>query len=460
MPVRRTGCTSHCASTDALLENWEFLRALLESIPSMLFVVDSDVRIIHLNSAAARFAGGGSAGDALLRRGGEVLKCLNAGEAQDRCGAGAACRDCVVRTGVRLALERKETHRRSTILRSASQGRETAIPLTVTTSPLSFDGGDYVLVGIEDETELRRAEQAARASEARLRNIASVVGEGLCVTDASGRITLMNREGERLLGWSEGELLGRDVHAALRLRRCGAGAGRGSRCPISTTIRAGTTCRDETCELTRKDGSVFPAAVITTPLEEDGRTVGSVAVFRDITERQKEAEEMQRLNDLLRVQASTDPLTGISNRLRFDEALDVEVKRSTRYDLPLSLIMFDIDQFKAVNDTHGHHAGDAVLCELARLVRRNIRGHDLLARWGGEEFMIMAGNSDADRAAILAEKLRRLVERRVFSPVGRITCSFGVTQLQPGESADQLQRKADAALYRAKMGGRNRVERG
>jgi diguanylate cyclase (GGDEF)-like protein len=174
-------------------------------------------------------------------------------------------------------------------------------------------------------------------------------------------------------------------------------------------------------------------------------------------ERKRAAVELKRLNELLEHQATTDPLTGISNRLKFTEMLEAEIQRSTRYALPLSLIMFDIDYFKKVNDSHGHHVGDRVLREIVALVRDNIRVNDLLARWGGEEFMIMATNTTLENARLFAEGLRLLIAQHSFHEVGSVTCSFGVARLID-DSQDQFIQRVDRAMYDAKARGRNRVE--
>jgi diguanylate cyclase (GGDEF)-like protein len=120
--------------------------------------------------------------------------------------------------------------------------------------------------------------------------------------------------------------------------------------------------------------------------------------------------------------------------------------------------MFDIDHFKSVNDTYGHHAGDSVLCEIAALISKNVRLNDLFARWGGEEFMILVTNTVSDNARMFAEKLRHAIESHPFPDAGHVTCSFGVAQFQGDETADRFIRRVDAALYRAKARGRNRVE--
>jgi diguanylate cyclase (GGDEF)-like protein len=168
--------------------------------------------------------------------------------------------------------------------------------------------------------------------------------------------------------------------------------------------------------------------------------------------------QLQELAQSLSHQASTDPLTGMSNRLKFDQALAGEVLRAERYKTPLSLIFYDIDYFKAVNDTHGHQTGDNVLKHMSRFVAGNIRGVDTLARWGGEEFAIMLPSCDGGIAAVAAEKLRSGIGLLTFDTAGRVTCSFGVAQYVEGDTAFALVARADHALYRAKVNGRNRVE--
>jgi diguanylate cyclase (GGDEF)-like protein len=170
--------------------------------------------------------------------------------------------------------------------------------------------------------------------------------------------------------------------------------------------------------------------------------------------------ELQELAQHLRFRATTDPLTGLYNRAKFDESLASEAARSQRYKSPLALIMFDIDHFKQVNDVHGHQAGDDVLVGLAQIAAKYIRNTDLLARWGGEEFVILAPGLDGPAAYQAADKLRAVIEQATFGAVGTITCSFGVTQYFEGDTADTLVARVDSALYRAKTNGRNRTEPG
>ena len=430
---------------------------LLDAVPSMLLVVDSDVRIFHMNAAASRLIGADR--NMILRhRGGEALHCIHAQETPDGCGHAPACRDCVIRNSVAEANRGKRVFRESAKMNLCGPDGAVEVHLQITASPFLYGNNNYVLLVVEDITDLKRTEEALRASGATLRNITSMIGEGIYVLDTLGRLTFMNPEAEKLLGWTEAELMGREVHEVIHSRRADGTPLPAAECAVLRTISCGSAVRNEDEVFTRKDGSFFPAAIVATPLCEGGRIIGSVAAFHDITDRKKVAEELRLLNDILARQATTDPLTGISNRLKFNDTLSAEVRRANRFHTPLSLIMFDIDHFKQINDAFGHHTGDAVLRELTGLVARSVRVHDLFARWGGEEFMIMVTNSIADNARIFAEKLRQQIEHREFPGAGRVTCSFGVVQLGCDESDDGLTRRVDRALYQAKALGRNRVE--
>ena len=155
--------------------------------------------------------------------------------------------------------------------------------------------------------------------------------------------------------------------------------------------------------------------------------------------------------------ATTDTLTEIYNRRKFDEAVGVEHQRAKHENSPFSLIMFDIDHFKKVNDRFGHSVGDHVLKDLCQLLRGLVRQGDVLIRWGGEEFILLLPMTLLEQAGSFAERIRAEVEQKSFVTVGRITISLGVAQFCPGDSIDALLKRVDNALYKAKQDGRNRV---
>ncbi|MBT2774518.1 diguanylate cyclase [Halomonas sp. ISL-60] len=172
-------------------------------------------------------------------------------------------------------------------------------------------------------------------------------------------------------------------------------------------------------------------------------------------ERKALAEANQRLEQL----AHFDPLTQVWNRYRIEEAINAELVAAKRYAAGFALLLFDVDNFKQINDAHGHSVGDDVLVALARLVENSLRGCDHLGRWGGEEFIVLATHSDIDAAIGLAERLRSLVaELRIEGLEQTITVSIGVAIWQVGDSCKTIISRADDAMYRAKHGGRNRVE--
>ena len=151
----------------------------------------------------------------------------------------------------------------------------------------------------------------------------------------------------------------------------------------------------------------------------------------------------------------TDSLTGIYNRGRFEHVLGAWIKNTRRN--AISLILFDIDDFKSVNDRFGHTVGDKVLVGLTEIVSAHIRDEDMFARWGGEEFVVLFGNTNLDRAKEQAERLRRLVEINPCANVGKTTISIGIAEYRQGETITEFVSRADAKMYEAKRAGKNRV---
>jgi diguanylate cyclase (GGDEF)-like protein len=173
------------------------------------------------------------------------------------------------------------------------------------------------------------------------------------------------------------------------------------------------------------------------------------------------ALENARLHRIVERQALNDVLTGLANRRACEEALSSEVARADRTGMPFALVLADLDDFKLVNDNHGHPAGDVVLREFAAVLTETVRESDLAGRFGGEEFALLLGGTNAEGAAELAERVRgRLAERTILTATGapiRITASFGVAAFPDQPGAAELIAAADAALYEAKRGGKNRV---
>lgn len=240
-------------------------------------------------------------------------------------------------------------------------------------------------------------------------------------------------------------------------------------------IKANLGGRSE-LNMRRCDGSPI-TAILTSRVQrdEEGRFVRTHCTLVDISERRALENQVHELNADLEAKveartaelqqamtyfhrlASEDSLTGLWRRWRFEEAAEQEMDRTRRYGGPLSLAILDVDHFKNINDQLGHSAGDQVLIRLSRLLKDNLRSVDVLARWGGEEFVIMLPNTSVQDALGVIEKLRDLTFRESFPAMGTVTLSGGIAEWQPGQTFDGWFTEADDALYAAKAAGRNRI---
>jgi len=203
-------------------------------------------------------------------------------------------------------------------------------------------------------------------------------------------------------------------------------------------------------EMLDHTGRAIPYFLTGTLIEhtEKGKSIAGIGI--DISYRKQLEQELVK-------RASTDVLTGTFNRLKMEETLEHELNRSTRYGSPLSIAMFDIDYFKKVNDTYGHDAGDEVLKNIAAITKQQMRDVDFLARWGGEEFMIISAETTLEQMHNLAERVRQAIAEKPTTRNILITASFGIGQYEPGETQKALLKRVDDALYQAKSQGRNQV---
>lgn len=190
-----------------------------------------------------------------------------------------------------------------------------------------------------------------------------------------------------------------------------------------------------------------------------GKQVRQIERIMRVSDRYQQM--MRDLNKALEEASTHDLLTGLANRRHLTERMKLETTRRVRPPRPFSLAMVDIDRFKAVNDRHGHDAGDLVLVQVANTLRVSMRAADLCGRWGGEEFMILMPDTLIEEAFQVADRTRQHIEQKPVLTEGEvisISASFGVAQRLPGEALDDTIKRADEALYRAKQNGRNRVE--
>jgi len=193
---------------------------------------------------------------------------------------------------------------------------------------------------------------------------------------------------------------------------------------------------------------------LTKPIDSDELCVRLEIATRILEVHQALGRQNSRLTEM----ATTDELTGVSNRRRFGEDLNLHAALAARHNLPLSLIMIDVDYFKSFNDSFGHRAGDEVLKTIATILRSEVREHDIVARYGGEEFVVLLPSTGSEAAMEVAERLRRAITRGSWNMVP-LTASFGVATTDPSHSitVEDLVAQADEALYHSKNHGRNRV---
>lgn len=281
-----------------------------------------------------------------------------------------------------------------------------------------------------------------------LRKVIDILPVGVWIIDEAGRILYGNPAGQRIWGGARdvgperfGDYKGWWVANGRRIEAEEWAAAR--------AIRKGDISIDEEVEIECFDGTRKVILNSAMPIrDESGGIGGAIMVNHDITERKS-------FENQLRGMADRDPLTNAYNRRSLYEFLEAEICRVRRYGGSLAVIMFDVDHFKDINDDHGHVTGDRVLCAIVELVREELRGLDRLARYSGEEFLIIAPNTNAHRAVILAERLRMRIATVSFDTVSRVTCSFGVCEFEGDEDADTLVRRADDLMYKARRSGHN-----
>lgn len=270
-------------------------------------------------------------------------------------------------------------------------------------------------------------------------------GDTVVITDTQGQIEYVNRAFENQTGFSAKEVIGQNpkiLHSGEHSQSFYE--------QLWQTILGGDTYRGVIINKT-KDGAFYHEFKTIVPLRNKKNEIANfISTGKDITARIS-------LEDRLKKAASTDHLTGVANRSQCNQWLKSAIERARSSDFSISLIMFDIDNFKHVNDTFGHNAGDDVLVRISQIVRSVVRNSDMFARWGGEEFLILQVQTAFEDTISLAERIRHEIEKSSFTDIGRITVSLGVAQYQDQENTESLVKKADDAMYQAKKEGKNTV---
>lgn len=270
------------------------------------------------------------------------------------------------------------------------------------------------------------------------------------ITDKDGNIEYVNPKFSQMSGYDKEMVIGENP----RIFKSGS-TGEDIYKDLWDTVLQGNVWSGS-FENKRKDQSPYYVSASISPIvNKEGEITRFIGVQEDVTEKKQLQEELEKL-------ATTDALTGVYNRSHFLDCLNHELRRATRYRQTLSVLAFDLDHFKNVNDTYGHHGGDLALQGFTEVVQGELRESDFLGRLGGEEFSAVLVQTDEDGAQLLAERLRIAVERLQVSCDGKIiqfTVSIGVAEWNSKESdTDELLKRADRALYAAKYAGRNQVK--
>ncbi|MCM2254697.1 MAG: diguanylate cyclase [Vicinamibacteria bacterium] len=340
------------------------------------------------------------------------------------------------------------------------------IPVDIALTPIVVGGRRLIGCALRDLRGRSQGPDALRIQATALRSAAN----GIVITDKQGYITWVNPAACTITGYRAFELIGQHT----RILKSG------HHDPAFYKAIWETITRGETWSGTivnrRKDGTLCDEQQTIAPVSDDqGWVTHFIAIKQDVTEQRRtqsalaaaHAElaarlvEIESLNSMLREQAVRDPLTGLHNRRFLHESIEREIARAARSGQPMAVVALDLDHFKAVNDVHGHAAGDAVLRHVGLLLRSHVRASDLACRTGGEEFAVVLPGSPLPIALDRAEAWRTALAAAPVETAGTAvacTMSVGVALLHAeGETFEQCWARADGALYRAKQQGRNRV---
>ncbi|BAL22754.1 sensor domain-containing diguanylate cyclase [Azoarcus sp. KH32C] len=320
---------------------------------------------------------------------------------------------------------------------------------------LAGDGATTrVIATLIEITERKQLEHQLEIVRQRFEAVVESAYDGVITVDEKQTIKLMNEAARYIFGVTGEEVVGTQLTRFMPMRfreQHGDHLASFRDSPVNARpMESRATVRG-----LRADGTEFPIEVAISKIRV-GNEMEMTAVVRDISERARLIEELSRA-------ATYDALTGIHNRRFADATLKTEIGRCLRFGHPMSVVLFDLDGFKPINDNYGHACGDRVLQAVADKVRSSVREIDIFCRWGGEEFLVILPGTDKTSAAVWAERARALIAAEPVTGCAEpipVTASFGVAQFDPDTpSPHVLVERADDALYHAKQNGRNLVVR-
>jgi diguanylate cyclase (GGDEF)-like protein/PAS domain S-box-containing protein len=284
--------------------------------------------------------------------------------------------------------------------------------------------------------------------------------DGVYFVDRHRLITYWNKGAERITGYKSEHVFGSCCADNILMHVDEVGTSLcDSACPVHQCMMDGRE-HEGNVYLHHADGHRVPVSVRVSPISNDeGEIIGAVEVFSDNSPMVSALSRVEQLQN----QIAIDPLTNVGSRRYTEMQLHSAISEFQRFQMPFGLLFLDIDRFKGINDTFGHHVGDQVLRMVAGTLRHNIRAFDYIGRWGGEEFIALITNVDKSQLRFIAEKLRRLVGHsrlQIEENQISVSISIGATIVAPTDTEESIVHRADLLMYQSKKDGRNRLTMG
>jgi diguanylate cyclase (GGDEF)-like protein/PAS domain S-box-containing protein len=416
-PLRVAGALTDITDRVALLEVKQYTETIIASLPAGLMILDDGLRVLSVNRAFQQ----------IFERAAPGLECAGLlSQPGLRENAAAILAEGGTRQGIDVALGERR-------LRVAAAGIALA------------GGARRLLVVAEDVTEEQRLREEARVHAARHRDQASLLDkarDAIVVRDMQGRVQFWNKGAERLYGWRAEDVLGEQI-AALLYRDSALLAA-----ATAATLADGEWS-GEMVQVRRSGAPLTVECHWTLVRDEGNQPVSILAINTDITQRKATDEKIRNL-------ALYDVLTGLPNRTLFAERLALALARAERHRHGLVILFMDLNRFKEINDTQGHGVGDQVLINVAQRFQSTLREQETLARLAGDEFVVVAETSDPATGALIAERLQRALADPISTRghTFSVGLSIGIASYPAdGQTLDDLLKRADIAMYRAKAGG-------
>ncbi len=424
---------------DALRESERRFRGLFDNVVEGVYQVTMDGYLLSANPALIAMLGYGSLEE--LRAIGSTEALYVVPETRHR------LIDRLITEGELVETEYDLKRKDGTIITITENAR---LNRDERNQPTGFEGT------VTDITERKRAEQRFYEQKERAEVTLQSIADAVITTDRAGTIDYVNPIAEKLTGWDSREACGRNVTAVVKLVTDGSQSPIED--PVSHALVTGEplSLADQTVLVSRSGAEVPIQATVAPIRDRNGHTAGAVMVFSDVSRE-------RRMKRLLSYQAAHDALTGLINRREFESRLTValETARADR-NIRHAMVYVDLDQFKVVNDTCGHPAGDQLLRQVTGLLQTRVRANDVLARLGGDEFGVLLEHCTPEQALRIADTLRQAIRDLRFhwgASTLQIGASIGIVEInQLTESVATLLSAADIACYSAKDGGRNRVQ--